>query len=70
VRFGFIQTEKATYPTRCCRCCCFLPGFYAWCGAAERRAREDAVLKGRGAAAHGASGKRTGVLASTPSSSR
>jgi putative transposase len=63
VRFGFIQAEKASYPTRVlCRVLAVsCSGFYAWCRrGASARAREDAVLKVAVRAAHGASGKRYG----------
>lgn len=63
MRFGFIQTEKATYPTRVlCRVLAVsCSGFYAWCRrGASARAREDAALKVAVRAAHGASGKRYG----------
>ena len=63
MRFGFIQTEKATYPTRVlCRVLAVsCSGFYAWCRrGTSARVREDAVLKVAVRAAHRASGKRYG----------
>ena len=63
VRFGFIQTEKATYPVRVlCRTLQVSPsGFYAWCrrGLSDR-AQEDAALKVEIRAAHAASNKTYG----------
>jgi transposase InsO family protein len=63
VRFGFIQTEKATYPVRVlCRTLKVSPsGFYAWCrrGLSDR-AKEDAALKVEIRAAHAASRKTYG----------
>jgi putative transposase len=63
VRFGFIQTEKATYPVRllCRTLVVSCAGFYAWCRRGPSlRAREDSVLKAKIRAAHAASGKRYG----------
>jgi len=63
VKFGFIQTEKASYPVRML-CRTFLvsaSGFYAWCRRGlSRRAQEDAALKVEIRAAHAASGKTYG----------
>jgi len=63
VRFGFIQTEKATYPVRvlCRTLKVSASGFYAWCrrGLSDR-AQEDAALKVEIRAAHSASGKTYG----------
>jgi transposase InsO family protein len=63
VRFGFIQTEKATYPVRVlCRTLKVSPsGFYAWGrrGLSER-AKEDAALRVEIRAAHAASNKTYG----------
>jgi len=63
VKFGFIQTEKATYPVRllCRTLVVSASGFYAWCRRGlSRRAQEDAALKVEIRAAHAASGKRYG----------
>jgi transposase InsO family protein len=63
VRFGFIQTEKATYPVRVlCRTLQVSPsGFYAWCRRSlSLRAKEDAALKVDIRAAHVASDKTYG----------
>ena len=63
MRFGFIQTEKATYPVRAlCRTLKVSPsGFYAWCrrGLSDR-AKEDVALKVEIRAAHAASNKTYG----------
>jgi len=63
VRFGFIQTEKATYPVRvlCRTLLVSASGFYAWCRRGlSLRAQQDAALKVEIRAAHAASGKRYG----------
>ena len=63
MKFGFIQTEKATYPVRtlCRTLQVSTSGFYAWCRRGlSLRAREDAALKVEVRAAHAASGKRYG----------
>jgi transposase InsO family protein len=63
VRFGFIRTEKATYPVRllCRTLQVSTSGFYAWCRRGlSARARKDAALKVEIRAAHAASGKRYG----------
>ena len=63
MRFGFIRTEKATYPVRllCRTLAVSSSGFYAWCRRGPSlRAREDAALKANIRAAHAASGKRYG----------
>ena len=63
MRFGFIQTEKATYPVRllCRTLAVSCAGFYAWCRRGlSLRAQEDAALKVEIRAAHAASGKRYG----------
>ena len=63
MRFGFIQTEKASYPVRLlCRTLEVSPaGFFAWCRRGlSARAREDAALKVKIRAVHGASSKRYG----------
>ena len=63
MRFGFIQTEKATYPVRVlCRTLQVSPsGFYAWCRRSlSLRAKEDAALKVDIRAAHVASDKTYG----------
>jgi transposase InsO family protein len=55
VRFGFIQTEKASYPVRLlCRVLDVSPaGFYAWCGRGpSERERQDATLRVAIRAAH------------------
>ena len=63
MRFGFIQTEKATYPVRvlCRTLKVSTSGFYAWCrrGLSDR-AQEDAALKVKIRAAHAASDKTYG----------
>lgn len=63
MKFGFIQTEKATYPVRllCRTLVVSASGFYAWCRRGlSRRAQEDTALKVEIRAAHAASGKRYG----------
>ncbi len=63
MKFGFIQTEKATYPVRmlCRTLLVTASGFYAWCRRGlSRRAQEDAALRVEIRAAHAASGKRYG----------
>lgn len=63
MKFGFIQTEKATYPVRvlCRTILVSASGFYAWCRRGRSlRAQEDAALKVEIRAAHAASGKRYG----------
>ena len=63
MKFGFIRTEKATYPVRmlCRSLLVSASGFYAWCRRGpSRRAQEDAALKVEIRAAHAASGKRYG----------
>jgi putative transposase len=63
VKFGFIQTEKATYPVRlmCRTLLVSASGFYAWCRRGlSQRAREDAALKVEIRAAHAASNKTYG----------
>ena len=63
MRFGFIQTEKATYPVRvlCRTLLVSASGFYAWCRRGlSLRAQQDAALKVEIRAAHAASGKRYG----------
>ena len=63
MRFGFIRTEKATYPVRvlCRTLLVSTSGFYAWCRRGlSRRAQEDAALKVEIRAAHAASGKTYG----------
>ena len=63
MKFGFIQTEKATYPVRvlCRTLLVSASGFYAWCRRGlSLRAQEDAALKVEIRAAHAASGKRYG----------
>ena len=63
MRFGFIRTEKATYPVRvlCRTLLVSTSGFYAWCRRGlSRRAQEDAALKVGIRAAHAASGKTYG----------
>jgi transposase InsO family protein len=63
VKFGFIQTEKATYPVRvlCRTLQVSASGFYAWCRRGlSPRAREDAVLKVEIRAAHAASNRTYG----------
>jgi transposase InsO family protein len=63
VRFGFIQTEKATYPVRmlCRTLLVSASGFYSWCRRGlSQRVREDAALKVEIRAAHAASGKTYG----------
>lgn len=63
MRFGFIQTEKATYPVRvlCRTLQVSASGFYAWCRRGlSSRAREDAVLKVEIRAAHTASNRTYG----------
>jgi putative transposase len=63
VKFGLIQTEKATYPVRVlCRALqVSASGFYAWCRRGlSSRAREDAVLKVAIRAAHAASHRTYG----------
>ena len=48
MRFGFIRTEKATYPVRvlCRTLQVSASGFYAWCRRGpSARARKDAALK-------------------------
>ena len=73
MRFGFIQTEKATYPVRSA-----VPDAPGFClgflrlvpSGPSRRARGDAALKVAIRAAHAASGRGTGALASRPISRR
>ena len=63
MRFGFIQTEKATYPVRvlCRTLQVSTSGFYAWCRRGlSLRAQEDAALKVEIRAAHAASRKTYG----------
>ena len=63
MRFGFIQTEKATYPVRvlCHTLQVSTSGFYAWCRRGlSLRAQEDAALKVEIRAAHAASRKTYG----------
>jgi transposase InsO family protein len=63
VKFGFIQTEKATYPVRvlCRTLLVSASGFYAWCRRGlSQRVQEDAALKVEIRAAHAASGKTYG----------
>ena len=63
MRFGFIQTEKATYPVRVlCRTLeVSASGFYAWCKRdRSNRAKKDAALKVQILAAHAASNKTYG----------
>jgi transposase InsO family protein len=63
VKFGFIQTEKATYPVRvlCRTLLVSASGFYAWCQRGlSLRAQRDAALKVEIRAAHAASGKTYG----------
>jgi putative transposase len=63
VKFGFIQTEKATYPVRvlCRTLLVSASGFYAWCRRGlSPRAREDAILKVEIRAAHAASHRTYG----------
>ncbi len=63
MKFGFIQTEKATYPVRVlCRALqVSASGFYAWCRRGlSSRARQDAVLKVEIRAAHAASRRTYG----------
>jgi len=63
VRFGFIQTEKATYPVRvlCRTLRVSTSGFYAWCKRDRSdRAKKDAALKVQILAAHAASDKTYG----------
>ena len=63
MRFGFIQTEKATYPVRVlCRVLQVSPsGFYVWCQRGlSRRAKDDAALKIEVRAFHKASDKTYG----------
>lgn len=63
MKFGFIQTEKATYPVRmmCRTLLVSASGFYAWCRRGlSPRVREDAALKVEIRAAHAASGKTYG----------
>ena len=55
MRFGFIQTERASYPIRLmCRVLdVSAAGFYAWCGRGpSERARQDATLRVAIRAAH------------------
>ena len=63
MRFGFIQTEKATYPVRvlCRTLQVSASGFYAWCKRERsNRAKKDAALKVQILAAHTASNKTYG----------
>ena len=63
MRFGFIRTEKATYPVRvlCRTLQVSTSGFYAWCRRGlSARALEDAALKVEIRAAHAASKKTYG----------
>jgi putative transposase len=63
VKFGFIQTEKATYPVRvlCRTLQVSASGFYAWCRRGlSPRARGDALLKVEIRAAHAASNRTYG----------
>jgi putative transposase len=71
VRFGFIQTEKATYPVRvlCRTLLVSASGFYAWCRRGlSLRAQEDVALKVEIRAAHVRVANAMGVLASRPTS--
>ena len=63
MRFGFIRTERATYPVRllCRTLAVSAAGFYAWCRRGlSLRAREDAALKVEIRAAYAASRKTYG----------
>ena len=63
MRFGFIQTEKATYPVRvlCRTLKVSTSGFYAWCKRGRsNRAKKDAALRVHILAAHAASHKTYG----------
>lgn len=63
MRFGFIQTEKATYPVRvlCRTLKVSASGFYAWCKRERSsRAKKDAALRVQILAAHAASNKTYG----------
>ena len=63
MRFGFIQTEKATYPVRvlCRTLRVSTSGFYAWCRRGlSLRAKKDVALKVEIRAAHAASLKTYG----------
>lgn len=63
MKFGFIRTEKATYPVRvlCRTLLVSTSGFYAWFRRGlSKRAQEDAALKVGIRAAHAASGKTYG----------
>ncbi len=63
MRFGFIQTEKVTYPVRVlCRTLeVSVSGFYAWCKRdRSNRAKKDAALRVQILAAHAASNKTYG----------
>ena len=63
MKFGFIQTEKATYPVRvlCRTLVVSASGFYAWCRRGlSKRAQEDAALKVKIRAFHASSGKTYG----------
>ena len=63
MKFGFIQTEKATYPVRmlCRTLLVSASGFYAWCRRGlSLKAQKDAALKVEIRAAHAASGKTYG----------
>ncbi len=63
MRFGFIQTEKATYPVRvlCRTLQVSASGFYAWCQRdRSNRAKKDAALRVQILAAHAASNKTYG----------
>ena len=63
MRFGFIQTEKATYPVRvlCRTLQVSASGFYAWCKREwSKRAKKDAALRVQILAAHAASDKTYG----------
>jgi putative transposase len=63
MRFGFIQTERATYPVRllCRTLSVSSAGFYAWCRRGlSLRAKNDEALTVAIRASHAASGKTYG----------